>query len=168
MSRRAAILGLGRRGEAWAGLCLKAGWDVHSFDPAPSTASAVARLPGLVSAGTISGAVRGADLVICSVPDRLELIQMVLKRVQAEASPEAVIGVASAGHDIEAIQTCSFRPGQIIRLIEPEAQGVAYDVTDRNPPEMRQWAECLAAELAAVLSFVPPPEDHQEWDAESA
>lgn len=168
MSRRAAVLGLGRRGEAWAALCLNAGWDVYSFDPAPSTASAVARLSGLVSAGTISGAVRGAELVICSVPDRLELIQMVLKRVQAETSLDAVIGVASTSHDIEAIQACSFRSGQIIRLVEPEARGVAFDVTDRNPPEARQRAELLAAELAAVLSFAPPPADHQGWDAESA
>jgi 3-hydroxyacyl-CoA dehydrogenase len=168
MSRRAAILGLGRRGEAWAALCLQAGWDVRSFDPAVNTASAINRLPGIIPAGTISGAVRDADCVICTVPDRLELIQMVLKRAQAEMPSEAVIGVASVGHDIEAIQACSFRPGQIVRLVEPEALGVALEVTDRNPPEARQRAERLAAELAAVLSFAPPPADHQGWDAESA
>lgn len=168
MSRRATILGLGRRGEAWAALCLTAGWQLRSFDPAVSTASAIARLPGIMPAGTISGAVRDADLVICCVADRLELIQMVLKRVQAESPQAAVIGVASATHDIEALQSNSIRPGQIIRLAEPEGEGVAFDVTDRNPPETRQAAKLLSAELAAVLSFTPPPADRHGWDAESA
>ncbi|MEM7718685.1 MAG: carnitine 3-dehydrogenase, partial [Pseudomonadota bacterium] len=65
MSRSAAILGLGRRGEVWADLCLQAGWSVSAFDPSPGAASAVTRLPGLERRDTISSAVRGADWIIC-------------------------------------------------------------------------------------------------------
>lgn len=168
MSRRAAILGLGRRGEAWAALCLQAGWLVRSFDPAPGTASAVARLPGLTPAGTISGAVRDVDLVVCSVPDRLELIQMVLKRVQPEVGPATVVAVPSLSYDAEALQSCSIRPAQIIRLAQADADGVAFDVTDRNASDMRRQAELLSAELAAVLGFGRGEVEDQGWDAESA
>jgi 3-hydroxyacyl-CoA dehydrogenase len=169
MSRRAAILGLGRRGEAWAALCLKAGWDVRVFDPAPNAASALGRLPGARRSETISTAVRGADWVVCSVPDRLELVQMVLQRAQAEMPGTAVVAVASPAHDVEALQSCTVRPGQVVRLVEPEAGGVMIEVTERNAPDFRQSAEFLAAELAAVLSF-PRSADHDArgTDAESA
>ncbi|MEM7752595.1 MAG: NAD(P)-dependent oxidoreductase [Pseudomonadota bacterium] len=169
MSRRAAILGLGRRGEAWASLCLEAGWDVSAFDPAPNAASALARLPGTRRAETISTAVRGADWIVCSVPDRLELVQMVLQRAQAEMPPNGVVAVASPLYDVEALQSCTIRPGQIVRLAESEAGGVALDVTERNTPEFRMHAEALAAELAAVCSLragVGP--DSYGADAESA
>ena len=79
-----------------------------------------------------------------------------------------LIGVASLVHDVEALQSCSIRPGQIIRLAEPEAEGVAFDVTDRNPPETRQQVRLISAELAAVLSLAPPQVSDQGWDAESA
>lgn len=153
MSRRAAILGLGRRGEAWARLCLDAGWHVRAFDPAPNAASAVTRLPGLRREGTISAAVRGADWVLCSVPDRLELIQMVLKRAQAEAPASAIVAVASPLFDIEALQACTMRPGQVVRVHDMEAGGLALDVTDRNAGELKQLAKAMSAELAAMRSL---------------
>jgi len=153
MSRRAAILGLGRRGENWANLCLEAGWVVRAFDPAPGAASAVARLPGLRREDTISAAVRGANWVICSVPDRLELIQMVLQRAQAEAPPQAVIAVASALYDVDALQSCAIRPGQVVRLVGTGAGGVALDVTDRNADDLKHLAQTLSTELAAVGSL---------------
>lgn len=153
MSRSAAILGLGRRGEDWAGLCLRAGWSVCAFDPAPGAASAVARLPGLDRRETISSAVRHADWIICSVPDRLELVQKVIQRAQAEAPPSAIIAVASSDHDIETLQSCAVRPAQVVRLVEPVAGGVALDVSERNTPDLRHIAETLSAELAAVRSL---------------
>ena len=169
MSRRAAILGLGRRGEAWAALCLQAGWDVRAFDPAPNAASAVARLPGVHRAETISTAVRGVDWTVCCVPDRLDLVQMVLRRAQAEMPSMAVVAVASPLHDVEALQSCTVRPDQVVRVLGPEAGGVMLEVTERNAPEFRQTAERLAAELAAVLSLNANDDGGvQGSDAESA
>ena len=149
MTKRGAILGLGRRGEAWAGLCLAAGWDLRAFDPSPSAASAEARLPGLHRKETISAAVQNADWVFCCVPDRLELIQMVLQRAQAEAPDGAVLAVASMALDIEALQSCAIRPGQVLRLDGRDQGGVALDFTERNPADVRVAAEGVAAELAA-------------------
>lgn len=169
MSRKAAILGLGRRGEAWAQLCLNAGWLVRAFDPAPNAASAVARLPGLRREDTISAAVTGADWVICSVPDRLELIQTVVKRAQAEAPHHALVAVASPGHDIERLQACTMRPGQVVRLIETSAGGLAFDVTERNSGELKHLAEAFSTELAAIRSLRSAPGAYSgEADAESA
>ncbi|MEM6386176.1 MAG: NAD(P)-binding domain-containing protein [Pseudomonadota bacterium] len=152
MTRRAAVLGLGRRGEVWARLCLDAGWRVRAFDPAPNAASAVVRLTGIERNETISAAVRGADWVICSVPDRLELIQMVVQRAQAEAPDGALIGVVSPQFDVQAIQSCALHAGQVVRLLTSATGGIAFDVTERNTSAVRQRAEQLAAELAACSS----------------
>ena len=153
MTKRGAILGLGRRGEAWAGLCLEAGWDLRAFDPAPSAASAEARLPGLHREETISAAVQKADWVFCCVPDRLELIQMVLQRAQAEAPDGAVLAVASAALDIEALQSCAIRPGQVLRLGVRDQGSIALDFTERNPADLRAAAEGVVAELESRGSF---------------
>ncbi|MEO1536427.1 MAG: NAD(P)-binding domain-containing protein [Pseudomonadota bacterium] len=169
MNRNAAILGLGRRGEAWARLCLDAGWSVRAFDPAPNAASAVARLPGLKREDTISSAVRHANWIICSVPDRLELIQMVVQRAQAEAPQQAVVAVASPVFDIEAIQGCAIRPGQVLRLCETPGGGVALDVTERNAPDLKSLAQKLTMELAALRSLGDDPTTQDDGaDAESA
>ncbi|MEL7151211.1 MAG: NAD(P)-binding domain-containing protein [Pseudomonadota bacterium] len=169
MSRRASILGLGRRGETWAGLCLDAGFDVRAFDPAPNAASAVARLPGLRREDTISAAVRSADWVICSVPDRLELIQMVLQRAQAEAPAHALVAVASPLHDIDALQSCAMRPGHVMRLVDTVGGGVALDVTDRNGLDAKQLGEALSTELAALRSLCAANVTYSDGpDAESA
>ena len=129
----------------------------------PKTERAVTSWP------TISAAVRGADWVICSVPDRLELIQMVLKRAQAEAPRQAIVAVASPGHDVDSLQACAMRPGQVVRLVERDTGGVALDVTERNAGEVKQVAEAFSAELAALRSLVAAPTPYSgEADAESA
>lgn len=169
MSRSAAILGLGWRGEGWAGLCLQAGWRVCAFDPAPSAASAVVRLPGLDRRDTISSAVRGADWIVCSVPDRLELIQKVVQRAQAEAPENAIIAIASRDHDVETLQSCAVRPAQVVRLIDPTAGGVALDVSERNTADLKRLAKLLSAELAAIRSLrVGSAPEGYESDTESA
>lgn len=161
MSRRAAILGLGARGADWAATCRTAGWSVAGFDPDPSAG----RVPSMLRAPTISRAVRGADWVICCLPDRLELVQMVLHRAQAEAVEAAVVAVASRCHDIEALQSCAMRPGQVVRLADQPDGGLTLDVTERNLPDLRARAEAGFAELAAIRSLMAPvgaqPEDRE-------
>lgn len=164
MSRRAGILGLGRRGLAWARTCRDAGWHVSAFDPAPG-----AHPSGVSVAGTISAAVSRADWVFCCLPDRLELVRMVLQRAQSEAPANAILAVVSRDHDVEAVQSCAIRPAQVVRVDETGSGGIALDVTDRNPPELRHMAEATFAELAAIRSLIaPPPPDDHEMDAESA
>lgn len=149
---RGAILGLGRRGEVWAELCLAAGWDLTAFDPSPGSAAAEVRLRGIRREATISAAVHRADWVFCCLPDRLELIQMVMQRAQAEAPEHAILAVASPALDIEALQGCAMRPARVVRISVGEDGGCALDVTDRNPEDVRDMAEAVATELMALGS----------------
>ncbi len=153
MKRRAAILGLGARGTVWAHTCLDAGWAVRAFDPAPDGLTGLTGVPGFRRERTISAAVERADWILCCLPERLELIQMVMQRALAAAPEGAVTAVATRTHDIEALQSCTSRPGQIFRLAETEEGGVSLDVTERNAEDMRQAAEGAFAELAAVRSL---------------
>jgi hypothetical protein len=169
MTRHAAILGLGTRGSGWASTCLAAGWDVHGFDPAPEGLITAFWPEGCRRETTISGAVHRAEVIVCCLPERLELVQMVLQRAQAEAPRTALIAIASRQFDIDALQGCALRPGQVIRLNETDDGAVALDVTDRNAPELRAEARSVFAEFAAVRSIYPAPtEDDHELGAESA
>ena len=169
MSVRGAILGLGRRGELWAELCLAAGWDLTAFDPSPGSAAAEVRLRGIRREATISAAVRRADWIFCCLPDRLELIQMVMQRAQAEAPDGAIIAVASPALDVEALQGCAMRPAHVLRISLASDGGCLLDVTDRNPEEVRDMAEAVATQLMALGA--PEwfgPDDAQDFSAESA
>ncbi len=169
MSVRGAILGLGRRGEVWAELCLAAGWDLTVFDPSPSSVAAEVRLRGIRREPTISAAVRRADWVFCCLPDRLELIQKVMQRVQAEAPDGAIIAVATPEIDVEALQNCAMRPARVLRVALGPDGGCLLDVTDRNPEDVRRKAEAVATELMALGA--PDwfgPDDAQDVSAESA
>lgn len=169
MTRRAAILGLGERGLHWAHTCLNSGWVVRGFDPEPEADCGVAWPRDWKREATISATVQRADWVFCCLPERLELVQMVIQRAQAEAPKGAVIAVASRQHDIDALQGCAIRPGQVLRLSEAAGGGLSLDVTDRNHAEMRAHVRAGFAELAAIRSLVPPVMDGpQEEDAESA
>ena len=169
MKRRVAILGLGARGNDWAHTCLGAGWTVDAFDPAPEGAAALAGEPGFRREATISGAVKRADWILCCLPERLELIQTVMQRALAAAPEGAVIAVATRVHDVDVLQNCTIRPGQIVRLAETEEGGVTLDVTKRNAEEMRQAVERAFAELAAVRSLQPAqPQPGLPDDAQSA
>lgn len=154
MSRRVAVLGLGARGTRWARACLDVGWEVAGFDP-DDRAGRTLGGAGWRREGTISATVRRADWVICCLPERLELVQMVIQRVQAEAPRSAGVAVDIRGQDVEAVQGCALRPGQVVRVCERPDGGVALDVSSRNDEALRDEATGLLAELTAVLSLDP-------------
>ncbi len=168
MTRRVAILGLGDRGVRWAETFHSSGWAVAGFDPDPTAGNPLSKLPDWRREKTISSTVQGADWVFCCLPDRLELMQMVLQRAQAEAPASAIVAVAARTHDIEAVQACTIRPGQVVRVTETDEGGLALDVSERNMPETRAVARAGLAELAAVLSIHPGEAEDQNRDAESA
>ena len=168
MTRRAAILGLGFRGLSWAAACDASGWLVHGFDPDPQAGKG-AWSRDWRREGTISATVARADWVFCCLPERLELVRAVLRRAQVEAPREAVLAVSSSGFDLDTLQSCVAHPGQVIRLnVAPEG-GVAADLSDQNPRDLRRVAQSGIAELAAILSLEPPRDSGaQLGDAESA
>ncbi|MBO3760905.1 carnitine 3-dehydrogenase [Ciceribacter sp. L1K22] len=113
---KAACIGGGVIGGAWAARFLLGGIDVHMFDPHPEAERIVgevlanaerayamltmAPLPPrgkLVFVKSIEDAVQGADWIQESVPERLELKRGVITQIDAAASPTALIGSSTSG-----------------------------------------------------------------------
>lgn len=153
MSRRVAILGLGARGLRWAEACLHAGWDVSGFDPDDRVLLGE-DAKGLRRQSTISATVNRADWVICCLPERLELIHMVLQRAQAEAPETTLVAVASRVHDVDALQDCALRPARIVRMDRDDRGGIVLDVSTKNNDDIRQAATAALSELAAAFCLV--------------
>lgn len=149
MSRKAAILGLGARGCAWAEMFREAGWRVSGFDPDPAVQGLPAGSRGWRREDAISTAVGYADWVVVSLPDRLELMQMVMQRAQAAAPEGAVFAVHSANYDADAVQGCAIRPAQVVLVTGSAEDGFDLNVTSRNSAD-------LTVAALAVLSEVSP------------
>ena len=169
MSQRAAVLGLGERGTSWAQTLVDAGWDVAAFDPDPETIRSLEKAKGVRREATISAAVRGAECIFCCLPERLELVQMVMRRALAEAPEGVIVAISSRVYDVEALQNCTIRPGQVFRLSETEGGGVSLDVSNINTQGLKEAAERIFSELAAVRSLqYMAAETDQSEDAKSA
>jgi len=133
MPRIAAIVGGGVIGAGWAARFLLNGWDVRVFDPEPASRARVetiidnARLalPGLGDValppegtltwcGRMSEAVKGAEWIQESVPERLELKQTLYRTLQEHAEEDAILASSTSGFTPTELQGVSNRPGQII------------------------------------------------------
>jgi carnitine 3-dehydrogenase len=113
---KAACIGGGVIGGAWAARFVLAGVDVNMFDPHPEAkriigevmanaekAYAMLTMAPLPKKGTltfcnsIEEAVQGAEWIQESVPERLELKRGVLTQIDAAASPDTLIGSSTSG-----------------------------------------------------------------------
>lgn len=170
MNRKAAILGLGQRGLAWAEMFREAGWRVSGFDPDAGATGLPKGSRGWKREQTISATAAQADWVICCLPDRLELMQKVIQRAQAEAPQNAVIAVNSRSHDIEAVQGCAMRPSQIVLLTGDTGHGIGLNVTSRNPPALKIDAMATLSEVCPdpVLTLPEDTGRDQSRDTRSA
>lgn len=151
MSKKAAVLGLGERGKSWARLFQSAGWRVVGFDPDPLAGAKSMPSMGWRKAETISSTVSHADWVLLCLPDRLELIQKVIQRAQAEAPETAVIAVNAISHDLEEVQNCSIRPGRVVLLSGRPDTGVDLHVGGRNHDDLKIDALAALSELGPDL-----------------
>ncbi|RWM47224.1 MAG: carnitine 3-dehydrogenase [Mesorhizobium sp.] len=114
--RRAACIGGGIIGGAWAARFLLAGIDTRIFDPHPEAQRLMSevltnakRAYGMLTSaplptqGTLSfsdsldNAVRGAEWIQESVPEKLDLKRSVLAQIDAAADPKALIGSSTSG-----------------------------------------------------------------------
>ncbi len=149
MTRKAAILGLGQCGGAWARRFHAAGWAVTGFDPEPLAEGVPSFQHDWRRETTISATVHGADWVVICVPERLELLRKVIQRAQAEAPKDAIFAVAARTFDIEEIQGCAVRPSCVIRVNTGETGGFIVDLTSKTEDAARTGASSVLAELAA-------------------
>ncbi|MEK6217158.1 MAG: 3-hydroxyacyl-CoA dehydrogenase NAD-binding domain-containing protein [Boseongicola sp.] len=170
MTRKAAILGLGQSGGAWAHRFHAAGWNVAGFDPEPLAEGTPNFQHDWRRETTISAAVHGADWVVICVPERLELLRKVIQRAQAEAPKDAIIAVAARIFDIEDIQGCAVRPNCVIRVNTGETGGFIVDLTSKTDDAARTGASNVLAALAASdgIAGTATVTDNQTPDAESA
>ena len=152
MSSKAAILGLGERGRAWAGMFRDAGWRVSGFDPDPSAMGLPTGSRGWRREQTISSTVAYADWVICCVPDRLELMQKIIQRAQAEAADAAVIAVTSRLHDVDAVQGCAIRPAQVVLITHIESVVDGVDRVLRVEYDQSQGAATVTEKGGVLVS----------------
>ncbi|MEX0953699.1 MAG: carnitine 3-dehydrogenase [Rhizobiaceae bacterium] len=130
---KAACIGGGVIGAGWVARLILNGVDVALFDPAPEADRIVNevlnnarrayrqispdRLPAegrLTFAGSIADAVKDADIVQESVPERLDLKHKVLAEIDAHAPAEAVIGSSTSGIKPTEMQAAMGHPERLV------------------------------------------------------
>lgn len=168
MSRKVAILGLGARGLSWAGAFLDAGWRVSGFDPDPCVSGPSQNRRGWRRDETISASVSFADWVLICLPERLELVQKVIQRAQAEAPDGAVIAVVTETFDIDAVQGGAIRPGRIAAITAAPEAGPVLLLSARNQADFKVDSLAVLSQVCPAAPTVELPGDAQRDDARSA
>lgn len=157
---KTAIIGGGVIGGGWAARFLLNGHDVRIFDPHPdarrllgevlaNAERALTRLTSvplpekgrLVFTDTIAEAVKEADYIQESVPERLDLKAKVYGEIEQHAKPDALIGSSTSG----------FKPSVLFEgLIRPERFFVAHPF---NPVYLLPVVEIVAAPAASPAAL---------------
>jgi len=142
LRRQAAIIGGGVIGGGWAARFLLNGWDVDVFDPGAGAARRVQEvvaqarrsLPALYEVALppegklrftpdLAEAVRGADWVQESVPERLDLKHQVLDEIIRHAPSDALIGSSTSG----------FKPSELNQVDAGPRRARAFVAHPFNP-----------------------------------
>jgi len=132
MTQTAAIIGGGVIGGGWAARFLLNGWNVIVCDPDPEAErkigevldnarrslpalldNSVMKEGGLTFAGSLGEAVKDADWIQESVPERLEIKHKVFAEIQANCRKDALIGSSTSGFKPSELQQGAARPEQI-------------------------------------------------------
>ncbi|MEM8795250.1 MAG: carnitine 3-dehydrogenase [Pseudomonadota bacterium] len=157
MIRRAAIVGGGVIGGGWAARFLLSGIDVHVHDPDPEAERKIGEvlenarrsLPALYDfalppegtltfSESLSDAVKEADWVQESVPERLELKHRIIAEIEEHASQTALIGSSTSGFKPSDLQEGAQHPDRIF---------VAHPF---NPVYLLPLIELVGAETATA------------------
>ena len=131
--RRAAIVGGGVIGAGWAARMVENGVDLRVFDPAPDArermeavlsnaerayakfADAPRPAKGSIAFfDTLSQAVEGADLIVESVPERLDLKRGVYREIEGAARPDAIVASSTSGLMPSDLQVAMEHPERLI------------------------------------------------------
>lgn len=149
-----AVLGAGTIGLSWAALFAATGRNVTVYDPASDTqqrltqtinnTSDTLKALGWNHAGDMSRitftddpvkAVKGADLIQESIPERLQLKHDLYASIEPELKPDVIIGTSTSGLKLSELQKGFKNPGRII-LAHPF-----------NPPHLIPLLEVMENEL---------------------
>lgn len=191
--RRVAVIGAGTIGASWAAYFLSRGLSVGVSDPSPGAPDLLRRMienawpvlmrlggkadadPGAFSIhADPAAALEGADFVQENAPERLEIKQALLQRIDAALPPDVVIASSTSGllasrlsercaHPGRVVIGHPFNPPHLIPLVEvvggakgsPEAVAAAmaiYRAIGKHPIEIRKEVPGhLANRLQAAL-----------------
>ncbi len=153
--KNAAVIGLGTMGPGIAATLARAGMQVTAFDADPEKrakagqafATAAAVLAALavpdLSDGeisvheTLARCVAGADLVIETVPENLELKIQVFREIEARVADDCILASDTSGIPITRIQAGTRVPGRVV--------GMHWS----NPPQIIPMIEVIAGAQTA-------------------
>ncbi|WP_189412638.1 carnitine 3-dehydrogenase [Neogemmobacter tilapiae] len=129
---RIAAIGGGVIGGGWIARFILHGHDVAVFDPHPEAArildavisnatrayqkmlsAPLGEIGKVIWAGSVAEAVREADYIQESVPERLDLKHRVLAEIEAAARPDALIGSSTSGFRATELREGAKHPGRI-------------------------------------------------------
>jgi 3-hydroxybutyryl-CoA dehydrogenase/5-formyl-3-hydroxy-2-methylpyridine 4-carboxylate dehydrogenase len=131
--KTAAIIGLGTMGPGMAARLARGGIAVRGFDTAPEAVPrAQAMLPaiggvldrlgiadrggGIAFPATLEEAVRGADLVIENVPERIEAKEQAFRAIEPLLAPGAILASDTSGIPITRLQACLAAPARLVGM----------------------------------------------------
>jgi len=154
MTKRVAVIGAGTIGASWAAIFLARGLDVAAYDPAPNGESFLRKFIGnawptlrqlnwvrpeadpmrLTFHREVAAAVRDADFIQESGPEREDVKLALFKEIDAAAPPASVIASSSSGFMVSVMQpACQhpercvighpFNPPHLIPLVEVVGSG---------------------------------------------
>jgi 5-formyl-3-hydroxy-2-methylpyridine 4-carboxylate dehydrogenase len=153
--QNAAVIGLGTMGPGIAATLARAGMTVSAFDADPAKcakagegfAAAAAVLSalavpdrttrGIVVHGNLSQCVAGADLVIETVPENLDLKIQVFREIEALVAEDCILASDTSGIPITRIQAGTQHPSRVI--------GMHWS----NPPHIIPMIEVIPGEVTA-------------------
>jgi 5-formyl-3-hydroxy-2-methylpyridine 4-carboxylate dehydrogenase len=153
--RNAAVIGLGTMGPGIAATLARAGMHVAAFDADPAKRAKAG--PGFAAAATVLSAlavpdrtagdiavhdslascVAGADLVIETVPEDLDLKIQVFREIEAHVADDCILASDTSGIPITRIQTGTRSPSRVI--------GMHWS----NPPHIIPMIEVIPGEKTA-------------------
>jgi len=131
---RVALIGLGTMGPGIAATLTRAGMTVSAFDLSPeqrakapqsikmatgvlTTLGMADRTAGEVTIhADLAAAVKGAELVIENVPEKLELKTQVIGEIDKLVSQDCVIASDTSGIPITKLQACNSAPGRVVGM----------------------------------------------------
>ena len=174
MTKKIAIIGGGVIGGGWLARFLLNGHDIKLFDPDPEAerkinevlVNARHALPMLYEGAlpqegklemvdSLEEAVRDADYIQESVPERLELKQQVFKEIQSYCSAEAIIASSTSGFKPSELQDGSTRPQQIM-VCHPFNPVYLLPLVELVPSEVTSQSHIKAAkDLLNQTGFYP-------------
>jgi 3-hydroxybutyryl-CoA dehydrogenase/5-formyl-3-hydroxy-2-methylpyridine 4-carboxylate dehydrogenase len=153
--QNAAVIGLGTMGPGIAATLARAGMTVSAFDADPAKcakagegfAAAAAVLSalavpdratrGITIHGNLSQCVAGADLVIETVPEDLDLKIQVFREIEAQVAEDCILASDTSGIPITRIQAGTLTPSRVI--------GMHWS----NPPHIIPMIEVIPGEMTA-------------------